>query len=120
MGGMKIEVWDEMNDEPAPVRFFGAEELRVALEDYAATTAALLWALQASAEAEPGTSSNWQPHLAQMLAALARFGELCREEIEKIGLWREDGPDPEEVHEMVWDEGERLIRWLKRMIGTSF
>ncbi len=117
MVSMKIEVWD--NNEPAPVQFFGAEELRVVLEDYAATTAALLWALQTSTEAEAEESSNWQPHLAQMGAALARFGELCRDEIEKIGLWREDGPDPEEVHEMIWNEGEQLVRWLKRMMGTS-
>lgn len=119
MGGMKIEVWDEMNNEPAPVEFFGAEELRVALEDYAATTTALLLALQTSAEAGAEESRNWRPHIAQMGAALARFTELCRDEIGKIGLWREDQPDPEEVHELVWEEGDRLVRWLQRMMGSN-
>ena len=117
MAGMKIEIWDEMNNEPAPVQFFGAEALRVTLEDYAATTTALLWALQTRAEAEE--SSNWQPHIAQMRAAVAQFQKLCRNEIEKIGLWREDGPDPEEVHEMIWNEGDRLVGWLRRIIGTN-
>ena len=116
---MKIEVWDEMNNERAPVEFFGAEELRAALEDYAATTTALLWALQTSNEAKEEESCNWQPHIAQMLTTLARFGALCRGEIEKIGLWREDGPDPEDVHEMIWNEGDQLVRWLKRMMGMS-
>ncbi len=108
-----------MNNEPAPVQFFGAEELRVELEDYAATTTALLWALQTSAEAKGEESSNWQPHIAQMRETLARFRNLCRDEIEKIGLWREDGLDPEDVHEMIWNEGDRLVRWLKRIMGRN-
>ena len=76
MGGMKSEIWDEMNNEPVPVQFFGAEELRVALEDYAAPTTALLWALQSTTEAEE--SSDWKPHPAQRGAGLDRVNEICR------------------------------------------
>ncbi|HEX8076243.1 MAG TPA: hypothetical protein VF511_00400 [Chthoniobacterales bacterium] len=101
------------------VEFFGAEELRGALEDYAQTTEQLLVALHTSAQAESEESINWRPHLSQMQAALDRFRKLCRAEIEKIGLWCEDTLDPEEVHEVVWDEGDRLVRWLQRMMGTS-
>lgn len=112
MGGMNA--WDQRNE---PVQFFGAEELRGTLEDYAMTTEALLARLQICAETEAEEARNWRPHIAQMQRALTQFLELCRSEMEKIGLWREDGLDPEEVHELVWEEGERLVRWLNRMIG---
>ncbi len=115
---MKNELWGQSNAEPERVEFFGAEQLREALEDYAATTTALLWALQLDPEADAETPV-WWPHRAQMRGALAQFGELCRAEIERLGQWDEDGLDPEEVHEMIWDAGNRLVEWLQRMTGTS-
>lgn len=114
MGGMNI--WDQRYE---PVQFFGNEELRATLEDYATTTETLLERLEVCAETDAEESRNWRPHIAQMQAALARFRDLCRSEIEKIGFWREDELDAEEVHELVWGEGEQLVRWLNRMIGTE-
>src|SRR4051794_33037693 len=111
MAGMNI--WDQRNE---PVRF-GTEELRLTLEEYLTNTEALLARLQVCAETSAEESSNWRPHLGQMQAALVRFRDLCRAELEKIGLWCEDAAEPDEVHELVWEEGERLVRWLNRMIG---
>lgn len=109
MGGM---IWDKTNK---PV-LFGTAELQEILEDYAATTSHLIDALHAAAES--GESNNWRPHIPQMHAALAHFAELCRDEIANLASWRADGRDLEEVHESVWDEGERLVRWLNRMLGV--
>ncbi|MFL6530836.1 MAG: hypothetical protein ACJ8KX_10235, partial [Chthoniobacterales bacterium] len=110
MGGM---TWDKTNE---PV-LFGTEQLREILEDYAATTSHLMDALHAAAES--GELSNWRPHIPQMHAALAHFAELCSDEIEDLSRWCADGRDLEEVHESVWNEGERLVRWLNRMLGAS-
>ena len=33
-----------------------------------------------------------------------------------FGLWREDGLQPDEVYERVWDIGDRLAKWLNRMM----
>ena len=110
MGGM---IWNKLN-EPA---LFGTEDLRAILEEYSQNTAALIDALHASAETDE--SLMWRPHLPQMHSALAHFAELCREELENLDAWREDGRDLEEIHEAVWDEGERLVRWLNRMLSVS-
>ena len=101
-------------EEPA---LFGTEDLRATLEEYGQNTATLITALHASIETDE--SLIWRPHLPQMHAALAHFAELCREELENLGAWREDGRDLEEIHESVWEEGERLVRWLNRMLGVS-
>jgi hypothetical protein len=113
MVGMNI--WDQKN---GPVHF-GAEELRATLEEYVANTEALLNRLQFCAETNAEASSSWRPHLWQMHAALSRFRDRCRDELGKISLWREDGLDPEEVHELVWQQGEQVVRWLNRMIGMD-
>ncbi|MFL6539191.1 MAG: hypothetical protein ACJ8HU_00350 [Chthoniobacterales bacterium] len=104
--------WNKM-DEPV---LFGPAQLKEILEDYASTTAQLIDALHASIES--GEAMNWRPHLPQMHAALAHFAELCRDEIDNLDCWREGGRDLEERHEFVWDEGERLVRWLNRMLGV--
>ena len=101
-------------NEPA---VFGTEDLRAILEEYAANTAKLIDALHASVETDE--SLLWRPHLPQMHAALAHFAELCGEELESLGKWVDDGRDCEEIHEQVWEEGERLVRWLNRMLGVS-
>ena len=105
-------IWDKLNE---PV-LFGPEQLKEILEDYARTTSHLMDALHGAAESDE--SKNWRPHIPQMHAALAHFSELCRDEIENIGSWRTDGRDLEDVHESVWNEGERLVRWLNRMLGA--
>ena len=106
-------IWNNTND---PV-LFGTEDLREILEEYARNTAALIAAFGKSAEAEE--SLIWRPHLAQMYAAISHFADTIRAELENLGTWRADGRDLEEVHEVVWEEGERLVRWLKRMLGVN-
>jgi hypothetical protein len=102
-----------LNEQPEPI-VFGTEDLRRILEEYTATATALLEALHATAACE--LSPDWRPHLPQMHAALASFAELCRDELEQLGDWRDDGRDAGEVHEFIWNEAERVMRWLKRMI----
>ena len=101
-------------NEPA---VFGTEDLRDVLGEYAQNTATLMNALHASIDSDE--SLMWRPHLPQMQAALAHFAELCREELGNLGVWREDGRDLEEIHEQVWEQGERLVCWLNRMLGVS-
>lgn len=101
-------------NEPA---LFGTEDLRRIIEEYAQNTAVLIDALHGSVGRDE--SLMWRPHLPQMHSALAHFAELCREELENLGEWREDGRDLEEIHEAVWEEGERLVHWLNRMLGVS-
>lgn len=97
--------------------FFGPEQLKEILEDYAATTAKLVGALHDAAQS--GEAIDWLPHLPQMHAAVGYFAELCEDELQNLGHWREDGRDLDEVHELVWDEGERLVQWLRRMLGVA-
>lgn len=101
------------NHETQPV-VFGAEDLRRILEEYVATATALLEALHSTATCE--LAPAWRPHLPQMHAALASFAQLCCEELEQLGDWRADGRTAEDVHEFIWNEAERVMRWLKRMI----
>ena len=62
------------------------------------------------------TSSYWAPHVGQIDNAVRHFHTLCRREIGRIGAWREDGLEPGEVHEFVWNEADRLVTWLNRML----
>ncbi|HEV3409826.1 MAG TPA: hypothetical protein VG095_06005 [Chthoniobacterales bacterium] len=106
-------IWNTTND---PV-LFGPEDLREILEEYVRNTAALLHALRNSADTEE--SLIWRPHLAQMHRAISHFADTIRTELETLGTWRADGRDLEEIHEVVWEEGERLVHWLNRMLGVS-
>jgi len=105
-------IWNNTNERV----LFGTEDLRDILQEYARNTAALLRALQRSAETDE--SLIWRPHLAQMHTAIAHFAETIRTEIENLGAWRADGRNLEEIHELVWEEGERLVLWLNRMLAV--
>jgi hypothetical protein len=61
-------------------------------------------------------SQNWRPHAAQITAVVSRFRELCHMESQQLGLWREDGLAADEAYERVWNEAERLVKWLNRMM----
>ncbi len=61
-------------------------------------------------------AANWRPHYSQILRALLRYRETCRDELNQIGLWREDGLQPAEVHEALWTHGDQLAHWLERMV----
>ncbi len=110
MGGM---TWNQM-DEPV---FYGTEDFREVVEDYAATTAELIEAIRETAENE--AECIWRPHLAQLQAALAHFETHCREAIENATIWSEDGSDLDKIYSAIWEEGTQLVHWLRRMLGIS-
>lgn len=66
--------------------------------------------------ADRADSQNWRPHAAQITAVVARFRELCRRESQQLGSWREDGLEPDDAYERVWDEAEATVKWLMRMM----
>ena len=63
-------------------------------------------------------SRNWRPHFAQIVAVVERFRERCYAEAHRLGAWREDGLEPGEVYERVRNEGDRLVKWLNRMMQS--
>jgi len=93
-----------------------AAELQRVLEEWENITSALIAALHEQVGTNRG--ANWHPHCEQIVSALQRYQELCRHELEQIGFWRADGLEPEEVHEQIWEQGDRLAKWLERMVGT--
>ena len=92
-----------------------AAELQRVLFEWENITAQLIAALREHVGTALG--ANWHPHFGQIVTALGRYQELCRHELEQIGLWRADGLEPEEVHKQIWEQGDRLAKWLERMIG---
>jgi hypothetical protein len=66
--------------------------------------------------ADCAASQNWRPHVAQITTVVSRFRNLCRDESQQLGFWREDALPPDEVYERVWDEGDKLVQWLQRMM----
>jgi hypothetical protein len=90
--------------------------IRRGLKEFEADATNLIDGLPDAAVCE--TSKYWRPHLHQILSAITDFRDLCREELEKIGMWREDGLQPDEVFEFVWDQADRLVNWLNRMVGN--
>ncbi|MBA2431847.1 MAG: hypothetical protein H0V56_06985 [Chthoniobacterales bacterium] len=93
-----------------------AAELQRVLHEWENITSVLIATLHE--QVDSARPANWHPHFEQIVSALHGYRELCRREIEQIGLWREDGLEPEEVHEQIWEQGDRLAKWLSRMIGT--
>lgn len=61
-------------------------------------------------------SRNWRPHVAQIRTVVSRFRDRCERESQRLGSWREDGLAPDEAYEQVWDEADRLVSWLHRMM----
>ena len=61
-------------------------------------------------------SQNWRPHFHQIVGVVSRFRELCRRESAQLGSWREDGLAPDEAYQRVWEEGNQLVQWLRRMM----
>ena len=91
--------------------------LRCALTEWEQIAAQLLEVVYEAADREQ--SANWRPHRDQIAAAVMHFRNLCRAQLEQIGVWREDELQPEEVREWIWGEGDRLAKWLQRMTLES-
>ena len=91
--------------------------LRRTLEEWEVITTGLLEVLHRDEENDE-TSVDWWPHRPRMIAAIEKFRDGCREEHERAGRWRADELDPDDVHELLWDQGDRLAKWLQRMVGN--
>ena len=100
------------NEAAEPVGW-DLEELKSTLEEWQQIASQLLAALRETVEREG--PENWRPHRWQIERALRHYRDLCRDQAQELGLWREDGLGPDEVYEAVWDEGDRLAEWLSRM-----
>jgi hypothetical protein len=92
------------------------QELRQSLREWATISAQMIDLLLSTAGSE--RSRNWQPHCAQIVKAVGEFGERCRSEAQTVGTWRAaDGMDPDDAFEAIRSEGQRLVRWLQRMMA---
>lgn len=89
--------------------------LKCALTEWESITAQLLEQLHSDVRSD--RAANWRPHVDQIVRAIVRYRALCREELGKVGGWREDGLDPLDVHQLVWEQGDRLAKWLARMVA---
>ncbi len=91
------------------------EKMKSILDEWQSIASELIEMLRQTVDR--AESASWRPHLTQIDKALQEYRDLCQDESQQLGLWREDGLQPDEVHEVVWDEGNRLIQWLNRMTG---
>lgn len=89
-------------------------ELRRSIDEWEGIASNIIRLLSETADYDG--SRNWRPHGAQIAAVVDRFRNLCRNESQHLGCWREDGVAADEAYERVWDEGDQLVRWLNRMM----
>ncbi len=89
-------------------------ELKRSLLEWEGIASQILELLHNQLHCEP--AANWRPHCDQIVGAVQRYRDRCRCELEQIGLWREDELEVDEVHELMWDEGDRLAKWLQQMM----
>ncbi|MDQ3120253.1 MAG: hypothetical protein M3Q89_11910 [Verrucomicrobiota bacterium] len=89
------------------------EELKNILDEWRSIASELIEMLRQTVDHEE--SANWGPHVTQIDKVLRQYRDLCDDESQQLGLWREDGLQPDEVYEVVWNEGDRLAQWLTRM-----
>ncbi len=68
------------------------------------------------ATADCARSENWRPHSAQIVNVMHRFRALCQAEREQLGCWRQDGLQPVQAYDLVWHQGDQLVKWLNRML----
>ena len=104
----------QSNDTTGPIPSDMAE-LKSSFNEWDRIASQLLDLLHASAGCEK--SAIWRPHLMQMDKAVRQYRDRCREETERIGHWREDGLECEQLYDLIWDQGDRLVAWLQRIIG---
>ncbi len=100
-------------DETADPVQWDLEKLKSVLEEWQSIASELLEMLRQNFDYDG--SADWRPHLTQIDKAVRHYQDLCQEESQQLGPWREDGLRPDEVYGIVSDEGDRLIQWLNRM-----
>jgi hypothetical protein len=104
-------------DESIQPREWDTAALRKDIEEWQAHTAAIVQALQNGTTRDE--SANWWPHREQIIAGLQWFVDLCDEELQAFGTWNEQELAASEIHELIWWEGDRLVAWVQRLIGTE-
>ena len=103
----------QSEDAAGPIEW-DLTELKGSIEEWAVIAANILQLMDETLEYP--ASRNWRPHATQITAVVSRFRNLCRLESQQLGSWREDGLAPDEAYEKVWDEADRLVSWLNRMM----
>ncbi|MFN2477325.1 MAG: hypothetical protein ABR526_13410 [Chthoniobacterales bacterium] len=91
-------------------------EFKRSIEEWEQIALHLIELLQSTSSS--ATAQNWQPHAAQIITVVRKFRELCVRESQQLGLWREDALPPDEAYERVWDAGDQLVHWLKRVMAA--
>ena len=102
------------SDDAAEPIEWDVEELKRSVEEWEGIASEIIELMHETIDAP--RSQNWRPHFEQIVAVVRRFRDLCRHESEQLGCWREDGRQPDEAYERVWDEGSELVKWLNRMM----
>ena len=114
---MSHPLWEtarmQSDDRAEPIEW-DLQELKNAVAEWENVATQILACLDRDLAAEQ--SSNWRPHAGQIAKAVRAFRDLCRTEREQLGIWREDGVAADEAYEKVWDEADRLVQWLNRMM----
>ena len=103
----------QSDDTAEPIEW-NVDELRSAITEWEGIAAQIIDRLHETFEC--AGSQNWRPHFAQIVTVVSRFRDRCREEAKQLHFWREDGLQPGEAYERVWDEADQLVAWLKRMM----
>ncbi len=104
----------QSDDATEPVES-GVQEHRQSLVEWAAISSEMIDLLHKTVACD--RSRNWRPHFSQIVAAVEAFRARCREEAGEVGCWRLDGLDADEAFERVRDQGNRLVKWLQRMMA---
>ena len=103
------------SDDAAERIEWDVEELKSAIREWESVASQILTCLEGDIAAAD-RSANWRPHAGQIGKAVRAFRDRCRDEAERLGFWREDGLPPDEAYEAVWNEADRLLQWLNRMM----
>lgn len=98
-------------DAAEPVEW-DVEDLTNTLHEWASLASLMIEHLVTEADLEK--SANWRPHLDQIVKTVASFRDHCREGSRCLGLCRED-----ELHDAIWNEADRLVKWLTRMMNIE-
>jgi hypothetical protein len=103
----------QSDDRAEPIEW-DLQELKSAVREWESVASQILTCLDRDLATD--RSANWRPHADQIAKAVRAFRDLCHEEAEQLGVWRADGIAADEAYEKVWDEADRLVQWLNRMM----
>jgi hypothetical protein len=61
----------------------------------------------------------WAHHAPRVRKAIAKFCDKLKFEIARFGEWRPDELQPDEVIELINEEGYQLCSWVSRITGIA-